>query len=76
MFFARCASGGTSCTTPINISTSLGDTLLSAGFGPVQASGLGVDSCGTAYVFYDDDTSGSTQAMVWTQPGPNCPSPK
>jgi hypothetical protein len=76
IFFSRCASGGMSCTTPINISTSLGDTLLSAGFGQLQAPGLAVDSCGTAYVFYDDDASGSTQAMVWTQPGPNCPSPK
>jgi hypothetical protein len=76
VFFARCASGGTTCTTPINISTSLGDTLLSAGGSVLQPPGLAVGACGTAYVLYDDDTSGSTQAMLWTQPGPGCPAPK
>jgi len=76
IFFARCASSGTSCSTPINISSSLGDTVLRPGSGPVQAPGLAVNSCGTAYVFYDDDTSGSTQAMVWSQPGAGCPGPK
>jgi hypothetical protein len=65
IFFARCSGLGSSCTTPINISTSLGDTLLSAGGGPIQPPGLTVDSSGTVYVFYDDDTGGSTQVMMW-----------
>src|SRR5205085_1155539 len=68
IFFARCTSRGLSCTTPVNISNSLGDTLLNAGGGQTQAPGLAVDPCGKVYVFYDDDTAGSTQVMMWTEP--------
>ncbi|MBZ5626098.1 MAG: BNR repeat-containing protein [Acidobacteriia bacterium] len=68
VFFTRCSSGGTSCAPPINISTSLGDTLLNAGGGQIQRPSLAVDASGRVYVFYDDDTSGSTQVMMWTPP--------
>ena len=68
IFFARCSNLGASCSTPTNISTSLGDTLLNAGGGPIQPPGLAVDASGKVHVFYDDDTSGSTQVMMWTEP--------
>ena len=47
---------------------SLGDTLLSAGGGQIEPPSLAVDPCGNVYVFYDDDTAGSTQVMMWTEP--------
>jgi hypothetical protein len=68
VFVTRCSRGGTNCGTPINISTSIGDTLLNAGGGQIQRPGLAVDPSGRVFVFYDDDTSGSTQVMMWTSP--------
>ena len=68
VFFARCSNRGLSCTAPVNISASLGDTLLSAGGGQIEPPSLAVDPCGKVYVFYDDDTAGSTQVMMWTEP--------
>ena len=67
VFVTRCSGGGANCTTPINLSTSLGDTLLNAGAGgQIQRPSLAVDSRGRIYVVYDDDTSGSTQVVLWT----------
>ena len=68
VFYTRCSSRGFNCAPPVNISTSLGDTLLSAGSGQIQPPGLAVDACGRAYVTYDDDTAGATQVMLWVQP--------
>jgi hypothetical protein len=68
IFYTHCSSHGFNCAPPVNVSTSLGDTLLSAGTGPIQPPGLAVDACGRAYVTYDDDTSGATQVMLWVQP--------
>ena len=68
VFISVCSNNGASCTPPINISTSLGDTLLSAGGGVIQRPALAVDANGRIYVLYDDDTSGSTQVMLWTSP--------
>jgi hypothetical protein len=68
IFFTRCGGDG-SCAPPVNISSSLGDTLLNAGGSQIQPPSLVVDASGRIYVFYDDDTSGSTQVMMWTSPG-------
>lgn len=68
IFYTRCWSHGFNCAPPLNISTSLGDTLLSAGGGQIQPAGLAVDTCGRAHVTYDDDTAGATQVMLWVQP--------
>jgi hypothetical protein len=67
IFIARCAAGGT-CGTPINLSSSVGDTLLGAGARLPQRPAVAVDASGKVYVFYDDDTAGSTQVMMWTSP--------
>ena len=68
VFFTRCSGLGSSCTTPVNVSSSLGDTLLSAGSGQTQPPSLVVDSSGRIYILYDDDTAGSPQVMLWTSP--------
>ena len=68
IFYTRYWSHGFNCAPPVNISTSLGDTLLSAGGGQIQPGGLAVDTCGRAHVTYDDDTAGATQVMLWVQP--------
>jgi hypothetical protein len=68
VFYTRCSGRGFNCAPPVNISTSLGDTLLNAGAGQIQPPGLAVDACGRAYVTYDDDAAGATQVMLWVQP--------
>jgi len=70
IFVAQCNNTVTSCTTPINISSDIGDTLLSGGgSGVIQRPALAVDAGGRVYVLYDDDSSGSTQVVMWTSSG-------
>ncbi len=68
IFVTRCAPAGGSCGTPVNISSSVGDSLLGAGARLPQRPAVAVDANGKAYVFYDDDTAGSTQVMMWSSP--------
>jgi hypothetical protein len=66
IFFTRCTGQGASCTPAVNLSSSLGDTLLLGGGGVQQAPAVVVDSKGKVYILYDDDTAGSTQIMMWS----------
>ncbi len=60
VFYARSTDGGLRWSTPVNISTNVGDTL--------QPPTLTVDRDGRVYVFWDDDTSGSPRIMMSVLP--------
>jgi hypothetical protein len=68
IFMTRCTPMAGACATPLNVSSSLGDTLLTAGGSQAQRPSVAVDASGRIYVIYDDDTAGSTQVMMWTSP--------
>jgi len=68
VFSSQSADGGLNWSSPINLSTNLGDTLLGAAFALAQPPGLAVDREGRVYAFWDDDTAGSTQILMVTLP--------
>ncbi len=68
VFSSQSADGGLTWSSPINLSTNVGDTLLGAAFALAQPPGLAVDRDGRVYAFWDDDTAGGTQILLMTLP--------
>ena len=58
VFFSRSTDRGATWTTPVNLSSNLGDTLL-GGMPPA----LVADASGKIQIFWDDDTPGSSQIV-------------